>query len=71
MVCGGLKHPFVLGMDVGGVSQFNCLPTAEWVFGWPQESYLHTRPRLLEAGNKEFILSCKFVLILKIVFTHC
>lgn len=48
MVWGGLKHPFVLGMDVGGVvSQFNCLPTVEWAVGWPQESYLHMEHKLL------------------------
>ena len=50
-VCGvwRAEAPLCFG-DGGGRDGLSVqLPShSEWVFGWPQESYLHTGPRLLE-----------------------
>ena len=72
MVCGGLKHPFVLEMEVGEMaSQFNCLPTQSGCLGGPRNPICIQGPGFWKFREKEFILTCKFVLMRQVIFTHC
>lgn len=69
-VCGGGGLKYALCFAEGGVRvapQFESLPTQSGCLGGPRNPIYIQGPGFW----KEFILTCKFVLMLQVVFTHC
>lgn len=72
VVGGALKYPSVSETEVGGlVSWFNCLPTWSGCFSGPRNPICIHGPGFWKVREKEFIFTCKFVLIFRVIFSHC
>lgn len=68
---GRAEAPFVLGVDVGGWSLSSiALPLWSGRLDGPRNPICMQSTGFWEVRKKEFILTCKLVLILKVILTH-
>ena len=73
VVWGGLlKYPLCFAAGgVGLAPQFKSLPTQSGCLGVSRNPIYIQGPGFWMVREKEFILTCKFVLMLQVVFIHC
>ena len=71
-VGGVLKYPLCFAAGgVGLAPQFKSLPTQSGCLGGSRNPIYIQGPGFWMVREKEFILTCKFVLMLQVVFIHC